>query len=270
MCANDPDDTMIAERSSLKDGVAQRIVEEAAADGALWCVERSRLPLWLHSADDPDTPHEACQTVGEAWAALRTLLSAGAVRDPQTVRQALMMVHFCDGRHNKTLGAAMQEDAAAVQRWAQNLLVWGPVSQPPAYDAVAKETLQRARAALRQRGGDSPTALATAARSVAEAAPRPLAQVHACIQAAIANGAAGPNGQQAMALLGAIIADLHFAYLSRAAGGNGSGPPVARLGVLLPLRCGHNNPLRRDERAKFCAFLTSQGWLDGEKEPGSD
>jgi pimeloyl-ACP methyl ester carboxylesterase len=266
VCANDPNDTMIADRSCLKAGVAAQVCAEAVANGDKWAAGLgATLPLWN------DAEGTAAASLCGAWNALRSLLSANAVQDPAAIRRVLSLVHFCDGRQNNVLGQAMHDGEQAkesVQRWAQCLLVWGPVSQVPDTADVAQDRMEQTAAALMRNGHEQRAAMIAARRSVEGSTPQPLERVYHAVYEALAKGAAGNQGAMAMKVLAEIIGELKVAYTARSAaievmkrGGGSEGGHLTRLGSLLPLRCGHNMPLRADEMKKVKAFLTAEGWL---------
>ena len=270
MCANDPNDTMIHEKSALKEGVTNEVIKRSLLNGDAWSSdERRRLPLWNdekseESGESGESGQAAEMLVG-AWRALKTLLQASAVRDPILMRRVLREVHNCDGRQNKTLGNAMNQDLDAVRCWAKTLLVWGPVAVVPDVSAVHTELLQRTVYHLQQRGMSPSQAEQMAVQNVNSNMPVPLEQVHRSIQEAVAKGAAGAQGKEAMDGLHVVISDLYIAYKAREemlASISAEGTQLrAQLGTFLPLRCGHNSPLRKDELAHMKIFLTKNGWL---------
>merc|ERR1711991_1191204 len=107
-----------------------------------------------------------------------------------------------------------------------------------------------------------------ARRSVLGSMPQPLDEVYNLVYEALAQNAAGHEGAEALKLLAEIIGELKAAYTvrcedlkSRRDGTTtrGGDEMISRLGELLPLRCGHNMPLRRDEMEHVKAFLTREG-----------
>jgi hypothetical protein len=123
-------------------------------------------------------------------------------------------------------------------------------------------------AALVRNGHEERAAMVAARRSVEGSTPQPLDGVYHAVYEALAKGAAGNQGAMATKVIAEIIGELKVAYAARSAavevmkreGGSKSGH-LTRLGGFLPLRCGHNMPLRGDEMNKVKAFLTSEGWL---------
>ena len=269
LCANDPNDSMIADKSCLKAGVAAKICEDAIDSGQKWAARRgARLAIW----NDPEGT--ACSTLCGAWNALRTLLAANAVRDPLVIRKVLSLVYSCDGRQNKVLGEAMHDRVDAngsVQRWAQCLLVWGPVSRTPDQKTVLRERLEKATAALVQHGYNKNRAMAAARETLERSSPKPLDMVYHEVYDALTKGAAGPQGAEALKLLAEIIGELKVAYSARMeleeetanvqSSSVAGGIQLSRLGHLLPLRCGHNMPLRSDEMTKVKEFLSKEDWI---------
>jgi hypothetical protein len=113
MCANDPNDQMIAEASSLKEGVTNEIMKRAVDNQYTWATDTTRtLPLWLEvdEGDEEDEEDEGREHLDPAtvlvgtFNALKSLLQASAVRDQALIGQVLRDVYNCDGRQNKTLG----------------------------------------------------------------------------------------------------------------------------------------------------------------------
>jgi pimeloyl-ACP methyl ester carboxylesterase len=265
MCANDPNDTMIAETSSLKEGVSEELTERAIEQQSPWATDGQRLlPLWNDEPDDDDeNSGKAAEMLLGAWNALKTLLMAQATRDPSLVRTVLRHVHNCDGRQNKTLGTAMTEGPDAVRRWSRTLLVWGPVAVVPDSNVVKSELMHRTKIHLQQRGMSAQEAVRVAYQSVGLNMPVPLEEVYRKVQEAILTGAAGVQGKEAMEGLGQVVADLHFGFRARVEGLKHADAVEmrAQLGRFLPLRCGHNNALKQDEMLHVKEFLTEHGWL---------
>jgi hypothetical protein len=276
MCANDPNDTMIHERSALKEGVTNELMRRSLEDREAWSSDvRRRLPLWNDDDDEDrersggedgkDGGGQAAEMLVGAWRALKTLLQASAVNDPILVRRILREVHNCDGRQNKTLGNAMTQSLESVRCWAKTLLIWGPVAVSPDATAVYAELLQRTVYHLQKRGMSPSQAEQMAIQNVEMNMPVSLEQVHRSVQEAVAKGSAGAQGKEAMDGLYQVISDLYIAYKAReemlkCTSAEGS-QLRAQLGRFLPLRCGHNSPLRKDELAHMKSFLTENGWL---------
>ena len=286
MCANDPNDFMIAEKSSLKEGVANEIMKRAIENQTQWATDSRRvLPLWrdtadavendaggtieenattMSNSDDSSSSMGAADVLMGTFNALKTLLQAQAVRDAVLITRVLQYVHNCDGRQNKTLGQAMNAGQEAIKSWSRTLLVWGPTAILPNCELLRAERIASMKHHFIRRGMVSSQATRAAVQRVATTLPVPIDQVYHCIQEAIIKDAAGPQGKQALEGLGQIIADLYVAYKAREEylhHLDTSNEARKQLGIFLPLRCGHNNPLRKDEHNHVTQFLKEHGWL---------
>ena len=126
MCANDPNDQMIAEASSLKEGVTNEIMKRAVDNQYTWATDTTRtLPLWLEvdEGDEEDEEDEGREHLDPAtvlvgtFNALKSLLQASAVRDQALIGQVLRDVYNCDGRQNKTLGKCAFSTSVHLKFW---------------------------------------------------------------------------------------------------------------------------------------------------------
>ena len=289
LCANDPNDKMIAEASSLKEGISEELTKRAIEQHDPWATdERRLLPLWNDDPtdsdgndddnnndnndnnDDDDGDDDNHSSKGQAaerllggWNALKSLLMAHACQDSVLVRKVLRHVHNLDGRQNKTLGTAMGEGLESIRSWSKTLLIFGAVSIVPDEQVRRSEMIEYTMRHLQQRGMSPQEAARVALQNVDANMPVSLEEVYQCIQEAMIKGAAGEHGKEAMENVGQVIADLHLAYKAREeelqhAEANDI---RAELGTFLPLRCGHNNALKKDEMRHVKEFLSEHGWL---------
>ena len=207
VCANDPHDTMIDERSSLKEGVAEEVMKQAIDNNVTWATDRRRLmPLWLNKSDEDDEEGNNGEggispgnVLTGTFNALKTLLEAGAVRDRTLISRVLSSVFNLDGRQNKTLGEAMNDSKKdSLESWSKTLLVWGPSTLQPDLNVVKAERVASMKMRLQKRGLGDDQAASVAEQRVNSVMPVDIDKCYHIVQEAIVKDAGGPQGKLAL------------------------------------------------------------------------